>query len=89
MKMTERIENTVRKEEIAHEEQFLLFPQYFERLVLQPRENKGLFGKRVNQVTSVCEIIGKLKFIGIKIHVYWHVLNDTQPLIFLLNDSFL
>ena len=31
--------------EISHYEQFLLFPLYFKRLVLQTHKNKGLFGK--------------------------------------------
>ena len=47
MKMTKfskQVENAVGKGEIAHNEQFLLFP-VFSRLVLQTRENQGLFGK--------------------------------------------
>ena len=39
------IENTVGKGEIARYEQFLLFPQCFQRLLLQTRKNLGLFGK--------------------------------------------
>ena len=46
--MTEKsqkpVENTVGKGEIAHYEQFLLFPQSFQRLVLQRRKNQALFG---------------------------------------------
>ena len=37
--------NTAGKGEIAHYEQFLLFPQYFRKLVLQKCKNQGLFGK--------------------------------------------
>ena len=37
-------ENTVGKVEIAHYEQFLVFP-LFKRLLLQTRKNQGLFGK--------------------------------------------
>ena len=48
MKMAENsqkpVENTVGKGEIAHYEQFLLFPQSFQRLVMQTRKNQGLFG---------------------------------------------
>ena len=33
------------KGEIARNEQFLLFPQCFKRLVLQTREHRGLLGK--------------------------------------------
>ena len=44
-KLSEWVENTVGKGEIAHYEQFLLFPQCFRRLVLQTRKNQGLFGK--------------------------------------------
>ena len=44
-KFSSRVENTDRKEEIARYEQFLLFPQWFQRLVLQTRKNQGLFGK--------------------------------------------
>ena len=33
------------KGEIARYEQFLLFPQCFQRLILQTRKNQGLFGK--------------------------------------------
>ena len=50
MKMAEsfpkRVENTVRKGEIAHYEQFFLFPHVFLiRLGLQTQKNQGLFGK--------------------------------------------
>ena len=44
-KFSKRIENTVAKGEIARYEQFLLFPQCFQRHVLQPNINQGLFGK--------------------------------------------
>ena len=43
-KFSEQVENTVGKGEIAHYEQFLLFPSVFKRLVLQTK-NQGLFGK--------------------------------------------
>ena len=39
------IENTMGRGEIARYEQLLLFPQCFQRLVLQACKNKGLFGK--------------------------------------------
>ena len=39
------VENTVRKGEIARNEQFLFFPHCFRRLVPQTHKNQGLFGK--------------------------------------------
>ena len=42
-KISEQVENTVGKREIAHYEQLLLFPQHFEEFVLQTCKNKGLF----------------------------------------------
>ena len=39
------VENTVGKETIARYEQFVLFPQYFQKFVLQTCKNKSLFGK--------------------------------------------
>ena len=42
---SERVENTVGKEEIACYEQFLLSNSVFKRLELQTRKNQGLFGK--------------------------------------------
>ena len=49
------------KGEIARYEQFLLFPQCFQktkRLVLQTRKNQGLFGKGLN----VSGVGGKVGF---------------------------
>ena len=40
-KFSERVENTVAKGEIARYKQFLLFPQCFQRLVLQTSKNKS------------------------------------------------
>ena len=49
MKMNERfskrVENTVGKGEIAHYEQFLLFPQCFQKTCNADRKNQGLFWK--------------------------------------------
>ena len=42
---SKQVENTVGKGELARYKQFLLFPHFFERLVLQTRKNQGLFGK--------------------------------------------
>ena len=39
------VENIVGKGEIADYEQFFLFPQCFQRLLVQPRKNQGLFEK--------------------------------------------
>ena len=44
-KFSKWVENTVGKGEIARYEQFLLFPQFFKRLVLQTLKNQALFGK--------------------------------------------
>ena len=52
MKLSKRVENTVGKGEIARYEQFLLFPQCFQRLVLQTRKNQGLFGKGLKAFTD-------------------------------------
>ena len=49
-----RVENTVGKGEIARNEQFLLFPQCFQRLVLQTRQNQGLLGKRLTAERINC-----------------------------------
>ena len=46
------VENIVGKGEIARLEQFLLFPQCYQRLVLQARKNKSLFGKGLIQVNG-------------------------------------
>ena len=43
-KFFKRVENTVVNGEIARYEQFLLFPQCFQKCVLQTREYQGLFG---------------------------------------------
>ena len=45
--ISECVENIVVKGEIARYEQFLLFPQCFQKIVLQTRKNKGLFGEKV------------------------------------------
>ena len=44
-KFSQWVENTAGKGEIAHYEPFLLFPQCFQKLVLQTDKNQGLFGK--------------------------------------------
>ena len=41
-KVSERVENTVGEGEFARYEQFLLFPLWFQRLVLQTRKKTGL-----------------------------------------------
>ena len=48
-KLSKRVGNTVEKGEIAHYEQFLLFPTVFSRLVLQTCKSKGFFGKGLNK----------------------------------------
>ena len=45
-KFSRKIENSVGKGEIAQNEQFLLFPQCFQKTCTRKtRENQGLFGK--------------------------------------------
>ena len=44
-KFSKMIERTVGKGEIARYEQFLLFPQCFQKTVQQTRKHKGLLGK--------------------------------------------
>ena len=46
-KLSKRVENTVGKGEIAHYEQFLLFPQCFHYTCTAVCKNQGLFGKRL------------------------------------------
>ena len=46
-KFSKWVEKTVGRGEIAHYEQFLLFPWCFQRLLLQTHKNQGLFGKGV------------------------------------------
>ena len=49
-KLSKWVENTAGKGEIARYEQFLLFPQHFQRLALQTRKNQGLFGKGLSKI---------------------------------------
>ena len=44
-KLSIRVESTVGKGEIARYEQFLLFPQCFQKTCTETRKNQGLFGK--------------------------------------------
>ena len=44
-KFSKGIQNTVGKGEIAHNEQFLLFPQCFQKICATDKKNQGLFGK--------------------------------------------
>ena len=46
-KFSKWVENTVEKEEIARYEQFLLFPQCFQRLLLQTCKKPGFLWERV------------------------------------------
>ena len=51
-KLSKLVENTVEKEEIARYEQFLLFPQYFQKACF-PGASKGVIvWEWVNQTTS-------------------------------------
>ena len=52
-KFSKRVENTVVKEEIAHNRPFLYYiHSVFTRLVLQTRKNQGFFGKGLKSRTS-------------------------------------
>ena len=46
-KFSKGVENTMGKEEIAHNEQFLLFLQCFQK----PHKNQGLFGKALSGIS--------------------------------------
>ena len=51
------VENTVGKGEIVRYEQFLLFPQRFQkRFILQTRNTRDLFGKRLISVNDKSEM---------------------------------
>ena len=52
-KLSKQVENTVWKGEIAHYEQFLLFPQCFQKTCSATCKNHGLFGKGLSNV-EVC-----------------------------------
>ena len=60
-KFSKRVENTVGKGEIAHYKQFTFSNSVFKRLILQTRENQGLFGKGLIQgqcrLWSNCNLI--------------------------------
>ena len=55
-KFSKRVKNTVGKGEIAHDEQFLLFPQCFKRHVQKIHKNQGLFGKGLKTIQH-CTVI--------------------------------
>ena len=46
-KFSKPVENSAGKGEIARYEQFLLFPQCFQKTYMQTRKNQGLFGKGI------------------------------------------
>ena len=54
-KVPKQIQNTVGIGEIARNEQFLLFPQCFQRLVLQTRKNQGLFEKGLTKLKAFAD----------------------------------
>ena len=53
IKLSKWIENTEGKEEIALYEQFHLFPQCFQKTVLQTRANQGLFEKGFTRYLAI------------------------------------
>ena len=56
IKFSKRVENTVGKGEIAHNEQFLLFPQCFQNtctvIASDTCDSKGLYGKGLEKKTA-------------------------------------
>ena len=50
-KFSKWVENTVGKREIARDEQFLLFPQCFQKILRQTRKNPGLSGKGLRMIS--------------------------------------
>ena len=56
-KFSKRAENTVGKEEIAHYEQFLLFPQCFQKACF-PGASKGVI---VLELVKMCPLCGRIK----------------------------
>ena len=51
-KLSKRVENTVGKREIASNEQFLLFPQCFQK-TCNADKNQGLLGKGLNLYQTI------------------------------------
>ena len=47
-KVSKHVENTLKKGEIAHYEQFLLFPQCLQKTCTTDMSKQGLFGKGIN-----------------------------------------
>ena len=54
-KLSKRVENTVGKGKIARYEQFLLFPQCFQKTCTAVRKNQGLFGKGFVWESTKCD----------------------------------
>jgi hypothetical protein len=54
-KSPKKVENTVGKGEIARYEQFLLFPQCFQKTCTAYTQKPGLVWERVKRVNSVCQ----------------------------------
>ena len=62
-KSSERIENTVGKGEIAHYEQFLLFPQCFQKTCTADTLKPGLVWERVKNIVGKEEIARNQQFL--------------------------
>ena len=56
------VENTVGKGEVAHYEQFLLFPQCFQKICTANTEKKSLFGKGLNYEVWLNDICFQANF---------------------------
>ena len=53
--LSDLVENIVGKEEIAHYEQFLLFPQCFQKMSVLMRQNEYLWSKGLKSSFLLCK----------------------------------
>ena len=61
-KLSKQVENTVEKGEIARYEQFLLFPQCFQKSCFPGASKSVIVWERVNNVGGICQFSHKLKW---------------------------
>ena len=61
-KLSKRVENTVGKGEIARYEQFLLFPQFFQKACSQGRQKVSLYGNGLKCHLQFVTIWTRIKF---------------------------
>ena len=60
-KSIQMVENIAGKGEIAHDEQFLYFPQYFQKTCSADTWKPGLVWERVKYFTKQSNLLGKLR----------------------------